>query len=316
MPPSVGSAAVRALGATLLLLAVAGCVETPAAWDGDAATPASLAADEAPTPLGLAATACTEGGGHSVHPRMFDPLPDPWVAADVLDDVGPQLLYSEVPDPTSPVPKEGNTIGNYHATVWCEGWTLDGEPLEDVVFGFVGMKVEPPLFEDAAEPATHHYLVTVIASSHEEINARLRAAGIAAISASAARTSAPDGTLRIQMWTEGNGEYDSIFRPKEVGANGATRVRLWWQEGYGHGDHASASQAADGYRPLALDLVTTGGRHHVAEGQGYFSHSGTAHHAPLPGAYGHTAALLYDGFDRTFAFGPRPDVRFPDAYDH
>lgn len=306
--------AVWLLGALLL----AGCIDTPAASDLGPASTDAATIDGALAPLGLAATSCFEGGGHSVHPRMFDPLPDPWVAADILDDVGPQLVYSETPDPTKPIPPKGDTIGNYHATVWCEGWTLDGAPVDDLIFGFVGMKVEPPVFDVGSEPATHHYLVTVIASNNEDVNARLNAAGIAAIPATAERMVAPDGTLRIQMWTEGNGDYDSLFKPKEMGDNTATRVRLWWQEGYGHGgDHGvRAASEEHGYRPLALDLVTTGGTHYVAEAQGYFSHSGTAHHAPLPGAYGHIAALMYDGFDRVFEFGPRPDIAIPEAYDH
>lgn len=304
------------LGLLLAALLFAGCVSAPSEADLGAATTEPSDA-MALAPLGLAATGCFEGGGHSVHPRMLNPLPEPWVPADIIDDVGPQLTYSEIPDPTKPIPPKGDTIGNYHATVWCEGWTLDGEPVEDLIFGFVGMKVEPPAFDVGSEPATHHYLITVIASNNEEVNARLNAAGIAAIPATAERMVAMDGTLRIQMWTEGNGDYDSLFKPKEMGANAATRVRLWWQEGYGHGAHSAQSADEEhGYRPLALDLVTTGGTHYVAEAQGYFSHSGTEHHAPLPGAYGHTAALMYDGFDRVFEFGPRPDLKLPDAYDH
>lgn len=304
----------RALAPLLAALAIAGCVDVPGA--GVAPSEAAPADTEPLAPLGLAATGCFQGGGHSVHPRMFDPLPDPWDPADVLADVGPQLVYSEIPDPFSPIPSEGNTIGNYHATMWCEGWTLDGEPVEDLVFGFVGMKVEPPVFDDASEPATHHYLVTVIATSSDEVLARLQAAGIAAIPATAARATLPDGTTRIQMWTQGNGDYDSIFTPKKMGENTATRVRLWWQGGYGgHGEHATLD-ARGGYRPIALDLVTAGGTHYAGEAQGYFSHSGTEHHAPLPGAYGQTAALMYDGFDRVFEWGPRPDVRVAQAYDH
>lgn len=297
----------------VLALLAAGCTSTPDADDATSLAAASTGGEPA-SPLGLAATGCFEGGGHSVHPIMFNPLPEPWVPADVLSDVGPQLLYSEVPDPMRPIPEEGNTMGNYHATVWCEGWTLDGAPLADVLFGFVGMKVEPPPFDVGSEPATHHYLVTVIATSDDDILARLQAAGIAALKATGEQEVLPGGTLRVRMWTDGNGDYDSIFKPQEMGPSKAARVRLWWQGGYGHGDHAA--QGAEGYRPIALDMVNAGGTHYTAEGQGYFSHSGTDHHAPLPGAHGQAAALMYDGFDRVFEFGPRPDITIAQAYDH
>lgn len=213
-------------------------------------------------------------------------------------------------------------MGNYHATMWCEGWTLDGEALEEIFFGFVGMKVEPPAFDDAALPATHHYLVTVVATDDETVLERLHAAGIAAMAATATHEAMPDGTLRIQMRTEGNGDYDSLFKPQADGEMHAKRVRLWWQstgvgdhahEGEGHVDGAHMSGA---FRPVALDLVASGGEHHVAAAQGWFSHSGTDHHAPLPGAYGHTAGVLYAGFDRTFEWGPRPDVVLDLAYLH
>ena len=301
----------RALLVALLAL-LAGCA-TPAATE-DVPAPGAPSA-EGLAPLGLAGTACMEGGGHSVHPA-FEYLPDPWEPADILDDVGPQLVYSEMPDPSYPTPTKGHTMGNYHATMWCEGWTLDGSPRDPLFLGFVGMKVEPPAF-DAGPPATHHYLVTVIATDDEDVVARLQAAGIDAMRATASRDALAQGTLRIQMMTEGNGDYDSVFRPKPMGGMTATRVRLWWQEGYqGHAGGGPHEEHGDGYRPLALDLVATGGEHYAADGQGYFSHTGNDHHAPLPGAYGHTAALMYDGFDRTVEWGPRPDIRLPTAYVH
>ena len=303
-------------GAWLLALTLlAGCVGTPAADVEPEAPPP--APDEALPALGLQGASCTEGGGHSVHPVSLNPLPEPWMPADILADVGPQLTYSEIPDPMHPVPEEGHTMGNWHATMWCEGWTLDGGPASDILFGYVGMKVEPPAF-DAGPPATHHYLVTVIATNDDTILARLQAAGFGAMKASASREDLPDGSLRIQMHTDGNGDYDSIFRPKAVGAMEASRIRIWFQstpDGHAHG-HVEGARAEGEFRPLAIDLVSTGGEHLVAEGQGYFSHSGTEHHAPLPGAYGHTAAVMYDGFDRAFEWGPRPDITLSEAYVH
>ena len=300
----------------LLLALLAGCA-TPGATEAGPEEGAPDAAAAGLAPLGLAGTSCVEGGGHSVHPASLNPLPEPWLPADVLGDVGPQVVYSEMPDPFYPVPTEGQTMGNYHATMWCEGWTLDGAPRDDLFIGFVGMKVEPPPF-DSGPTATHHYLVTVVATNDDEVLARLQAAGIEAMKATASREPLAQGALRIQMMTEKNGDYDSLFKPRPFGEMTATRVRLWWQQGYdGHGGGEGAHDAhGEGYRPLALDLVATGGEHFVAEGQGYFAHSGNEHHAPLPGAYGQAAALYYEGFDRTLEWGPRPDVRLTTAYVH
>ena len=260
--------------------------------------------------LGLAGANCFEGGGHSVHPKslweqgMVQVVPDPWVPADILADVGPQVVYSEVPDPVSPVPSEGNTMGNMHATLWCEEWTVDGEPRSDLLFGWVGMKVERPEWSD--EAPTHHYVVTVVATNDDTIHERLVAGGIHAMRITAQRTETPGGVLRIQMQTDHNGEYDSLFKPKAFGDMKATHIRLWFQR-----------ENADGtYTPTPLDLLSTGGEHLVNEGQGYFSHRGTDHHGPQGGAAGQTAALLYRGFDRVFQWGPAANVTVPSYYDH
>lgn len=304
------------LAAVGLLLAGCAAPAPPHAPGAAADTPGG--AGPAPAPLGLAGTSCIEGGGHSVHPVSLNPLPEPWLPADILGDVGPQLVYSEVPDPFYPVPTEGQTMGNYHATMWCEAWSLDGVATDPLFLGFVGMRVEPPAFDDGPE-ASHHYLVTVIATDDDEVLARLRAAGIGAMEATATREDLPDGSIRIQMTTELNGAYDSLFARKQMGEMQAERVRLWWQEGYaGHGGGEGPHEAhQDGYRPLALDLVTLrAGTHFAAEGQGYFAHTENDHHEPLPGAYGHTAALLYQDFDRAIEWGPRPDLRLDEAYVH
>lgn len=310
------------LTAVVFALLAAGCTGAPD--PEDTTTLAASAGEGVPAaPLGLAGTSCWEGGGHSVHPIAFNPLPEPWIPADVIGDVGEQLVYSEVPDVSNPIPEEGTTMGNWHVTVICEGWTLDGEPKSDLIFGYVGMKVEAPPFDNASAPATHQYLVTVIATNDDDLLTRLQAAGYAAIKATAEKVVAPDGTLRVQMRTEGNGEYDSLFRPKEMGPLEATRIRIWYQstaDGHGvHGHEPSGERrdrARGEFRPIALDLVSTGGTRIAAQGQGYFSHSGTEHHAPLPGAYGQTAAFGHVGFDRVFEWGPRPDVVLSEAYLH
>ncbi len=302
-------------GPLVLALVASGCLGTVPAADDVA--PAANSAPSAMNALGLAGSGCTEGGGHSVHPMIFNPLPSPWMPADILDDVGPQLTYSEVPDPMKPIPEKGSTMGNYHATMTCDTWTFRGEEKPDLVFGFVGMKIETPPF--GTDGPTHQYLVTVIATSDSDVNAALHDAGFHPMLASATSITMPGDWNRIQMSTDHNGDYDSLFKPKAFGEMKATHVRLWFQIPNGAADCTGHECAGDGtFTPIALDLLAQpGGRHFVAEGQGYFSHSGTNHHDPMPGAYGHTAAVQYREFERTFEWGPHPtEVRLTDAYEH
>src|ERR1051325_2409535 len=161
----------------LVMLSLAGCAApatvAPLETTGTAPAPA------APDALGWSASGCGEGGGHSVHPMMFNPLPKPWKPADILDDVGPQVLYSEVPDPTKPVPQEGSTIGNWHVTMQCKSWTWNGVEKKDLLFGYVGMKVERPPFGDEA-PAREH-IVTIVAPNDPDIVAAFHMKGIHAM---------------------------------------------------------------------------------------------------------------------------------------
>ncbi len=306
-------------GLALLLLtapALAGCLATDEPGDEEAIQPVDAASGPATDPssippsLSLTGTTCTQGGGHSVHPRevaglfeLADVVPEPWQVADVLEDTGPQVTYSEIPDPMHPVPEEGETWGHYHATLTCEQWTLDGEERSELMLGFVGPKVETPSF--ATTRADDEYLVTVLATNEEELLERLQAVGIPAMGMSAELVVEQD-LVDIRMATDGNGAYRSTYPVQPLGDRPADLTRLWAQ---GHAGN-------DTRPPIALDLTTTPGEHLVARGQGYFEHTGTHHHDPLPGARGHTAAVHYTGFDVTIDWGPRPSVSLDEVYDH
>lgn len=305
----------RALLAVPLVVAVlAGCLSAPApsveSAPAETAT-TSLAA------LDLVATGCREGGGHSVHPKEYQELPEPWVPADILEDVGPQVVWSEYVDPLNPSPDPGETFGNWHATVLCESMTFRGRALEPAFFGYVGERVERPVFDTSTGPEPdHHYLVTVVAVADDELLRAFHDAGIQAMKASATWEDIGGGFDRILMTTELNGAYDSVQSWKAWGEPTA-HTRVWFQDtgkelphgAEGHTPHMDAT-------PTSFDMWTTGGEHIVAEGQGYFSHSGTQHHGGLPGA-GHTAALGYRDFDRTWTWGPSyPDVKLTQVWDH
>ncbi len=299
--------------AVALSLLAAGCIgiddePQPEPLSQQAAEPNGIETTQ--PALGLEGTGCTQGGGHSVHPRevagawnLSAQVPDPWRVADVIEDTGDQVLYSEVPDPTTPTPQEGNTWGHYHAALTCDAWTLDGDPLEDAILGFVGPKVQTPTF--APSPAGDAYLATVIATNHDDVYERLQQGGIDAMHAQASLETQED-TVRVQMVTDHNGEYLSVYQLDQIGPYTEDRIRLWFQQENTNGT----------YTPVALDMHVDGGTHYGSLEQGYFHHSGTAHHWPLPGAYGHTPAVHYDGFDVTLTWGPAPEVAHEDRYDH
>jgi hypothetical protein len=287
-----------------LAAALAGCIAAPSPG---AEEPAPLVAEATPAMPSflLQGQGCIEGGGHSAHPKWDDYLPAPWVPADVQDDVGPVLLTSEwYFHPLEATAEE--TMGNYHATVVCEGWTLDGMALEGHVFGFVGMKVEPPAF-DTAEPADRHYLVTVLGTSDRGLHEFLHGAGFHATSASGLAEFGAGGMFHNLLDTTDHGVYESWFKAVEVG-EAPQRIRLWWQ-----------MENEDGtFSPISLDMANDAGRHLRGEGTaGYFSHLRTEDHAPLPGAVGEIYGLAYAGLDRTITLGPRyPDMKLEEAYVH
>lgn len=281
-----------------------GCV-APAGPDGGQALQESASPALSLPAFELVGTDCREGGGHSVHPRSFNQVPEPWVVADVLDDVGPQLAYSEVPDPMKPVPEEGSTWGNYHGTAVCKRWTFNGAEKPGLVFGFVGARVEDPAFL-AGPGAARNYLVTVLGTSDDEVNAAMRVAGYEGESLTGSLVSEAAVTHTL-LTTGSHGEYDTRFIPKEFGETEARTKRIWWQM---H-DHET-----DEIVPVALDLRDTPASHWIAEAQGYFGHWGTEMHGPQGGISGHTAAVLFESFDRVVTFGPRPDVKLADMYHH
>lgn len=282
--------------ALLLAVLAAGCAAPPAALDDADAAPGAASATL--PALRLEARGCLEGGGHSVHRNVPGYLPEPWVPADVIDDVGEQVVHSELGGVVL-----GPTMGNYHATVVCESWTLNGEE-RDLVLGFVGMKVEPPPFDDGTP--TKHYLVTVVATSDPDLQALLHAAGFHATLTSGEATWMPGATLHTLLDTADHGVYESAFATKPHKPMDAGPFRLWWQ-----------MENPDGtFSPIALDLRNSGGEHLVAEAQGWFHHLRTEDHAPLPGAGGWTAGLAYRDFDRVLTLGPRPDVKLQEAYVH
>lgn len=292
---------------TALLVALAGCLAAEAPTEPAAASSASAASSATGAGFELAGTTCREAGGHSAHPLFEDYLPAPWKPADVTEDTGPVLLTSEWWSHPIESLTVQETMGNYHAVVACDGWTFNGEEKPDLLFGFVGMKIEAPPFDDASAPGVRHYLVTVLGSSDEDVNTALHGAGFHATMSKGVHETTGGGWIRALLDTADHGVYESIVPLEEEGPLDEGVYRLWWQK-----------ENEDGtFAPIALDMATTGGTHLWTPNKyGYFSHLRTEDHAPIPGAVGEIPGLGYDGFDRVITLGVRPDVQLDEAYIH
>lgn len=289
----------------LVATVLAGCTAQPASQPlGTSAQPAPAAA--AAPAFELDGQRCLMGGGHSVHATSVAPqiIPEPWKVADIWNDVGPQLVYPEEPEQGPPT--EGKTWGNWHVTVTCDAWQYDDKPLDkSFVFGFVVTKVEQPPFDTG--PAGPRYIVNVLATQDQAMQMFFHEHGFHAtlIQASANEWPAP-GVYHHLLDTTDHGRYESIFDTKAAGDAPQNLTRLWWQRANGDGT----------FTPIALDLQPHGGKHLEADPNGYFSHLNTTDHAPVPGAVGNIAGLIYQDVDFTLKLGPVAPVKLDKAYVH
>lgn len=248
---------------------------------------------------------CIEGGGHSVHPKLPNYLPKPWLPADVMDDTGrPPVLTEPYAHPTQVTPQTNNTMGNWHVGVACQTTTSQGRELVNHIFGYVGMRVEAPPF-DEGQPADRHYLVTVIASNDAQVREMLHHHGIHATDTTGHTGIQTNGLFHSLLTTGDHGTYESYFQPVAAGSMPES-FRLWFQK-----------ENADGtFAPVSLDVQNEGGQRLRANPYGTFTHMDTTDHWPLPGAGGESPAVAYTGFSRTIKFGPAPNVTLEKAYIH
>lgn len=286
--------AVALLGASVLLAGCVSSVQDPVGVLSDGAAPLDLEPG-----LEIQARDCVEGGAHSTYNMdwLEGYLPEPWVLADVTEDVGPQVVTSYG------YPAMGPLAGIYHASVVCKSWTRDGEEHENLVFGYVAIRVEAPPFDDSG--IDRHYLLDVFSVGDEGIHHSLHDAGFHATVTASAAFEAVGPLIHTVLDDEGHGVYETYFKPKEMGPV-PEASRLWMLH-----------KADDGtYHPMAIDLENSGGKHIAGDGQAVFSHLRTGDHAPLPGAAGNVAALGYTGFDRVIRLGPVPEIALAEGFEH
>ncbi|HUR67850.1 MAG TPA: hypothetical protein VM370_01280 [Candidatus Thermoplasmatota archaeon] len=287
------------------LVALAGCA-SPAGTLAPAASDAGAIDGAEHAPLSLSGTGCVWGGGHSIHTmELAWIVPEPWKASDVVEDIGMQPTYSDPGEQIYGVATSG--WGNWHTNLACDSFTLDGEETP-LTLGMVLARVEPPPFDPA--PVARNYIVNVLASDNEELNARLMDAGWMSMGTTGS-LAWDDDVFHHVLATEMHGTYESLFHTSPQGSFEDKLVRLWFQK-----------QNDDGtFAPIALDMKLQGdGERAIADPEGWFTHTGTDDHVVLAGqpngAYGQIAGLVVSGIDVDLSWGPTPDVRLDEAYEH
>lgn len=257
---------------------------------------------------------CTQAGGFSTYndgtDAQFFPLPAPFQRADVRDDVGNwPVTFGTLKEPSL-----GKQFGNYHASIVCSEYTLDGTPQKDLRLGWVGMKVLPPPFDVASpdgSPVTAEYITILWSVSDPTLRAEYQAAGVPATKGQQIVVGADPttGAIHTVLDDSMHGRYESWVRYKDVGAEKDGITRLWF---------VPMDPGPDGkYHPIPIDLEDTGGHHLEAAAPGYFQHTNTTMHEPLPGAYDAALSLGYQIPARTIQVLPMPaGVGLDDYYHH
>lgn len=314
----------RAAGPILtvvLALLAAGCV-TPS---GGPLGPASTAAPSDLSGPAIEAKGCVQAGGHSSWDSTGEDenagermLPAPWIMADVSGDLDhPKLVSTLVPFPSI---GSGRMAGNYHASIVCESYVLDGKAADGPLrLGFVGIKVEPPPFDVPTADGSSivaEYLSVLWSVNDEALLDRYVDAGIHATKGATILADPEGPFLHTLLDDADHGVYESYIRYREVGEKPAGVVRVWL---------LPMHPAEDGkYHPIPIDMLDTPARHLTSDGFGTFSHMRTDDHnndtglatLPLPGVAGAIQGLAYEGFDRTITIGRDPKVGLDAAYQH
>jgi len=294
-----------------LALLASGCLGSPAPQP---TTPLAGTEDGASAPAAtgfeVALRGCTLAGGHTLYNLVtFESyLPDPWVAADVRDDVGDPLLL------TMGNPNLGHGIaGIFHAALVCDTWSLGGEEHQAFRAGFLGVRVEQPAFDPG--DGDHGYIVAVLGFDAPEVREAFVARGLHA-SEGTASVAYEGPLLHAMLDTAEHGVDDAYWLPEDAGAVPQRVVRLWMvvdASGHAHGEGPQGTLV-----PRSLDLVMGPSVKFLApQGQAYYSHTRTHDHEPLPGGYGNAAGLAFTGFDAVLRVGPAPTgVALPAEWHH
>ncbi len=287
----------------VLMVVLAGCASSPSSPADDPAPVQATPALE--TPWNLELTGCTAVSGVSVYPRAAYMAsaaspPEPFVPADIRSEVGDARVASA--NGAGWFTTGNEVAGHWHTAIRCN----------ELSWGFVGIRIEPPPFDDV--PVENNILLAVwswpadIVDEMHHIGHATKARDVLVVIDS----------IRMEMVLddEDHGVYQGYSpRGDPLPMRDALTTRFWMLMP-ASGEHNHHDQAGP-YAPIAFDMATTAFQPEVlAESLGFFAHTGTDHHAPLPGLGGNDAAVAWSGFDAAITAGPRPAVLLNETWVH
>ncbi len=285
----------------ILLLLMAGCLQLQP--DNPQEPLLDTAPDMAHAAPPLAAwTDCTTSAAIAWYPmeffREFGPQP-PFEIANIRPDIGDAILASGARnsgiDPTSPA------AGHWHVTIRCE----------DVLAGFVGVRIEPPPWDNSG--ITAQFLATSLTLPNGPLLQMV--AGHAQPTMLAEGRLTFDGTYLHALHHDSvHGRYETYGLVEHRQNEPPKTIRLWMMV-----DAYNPTSGQLQYSPAAIDLMypSTSQTYLSHDTTGQFTHTHTAMHAPLPGLSDLVVLSVTEVKDIQLQLGPTaPHVRLDQRYEH
>lgn len=282
------------------LVFLAGCTQAPVVQ-----TDVPLVPDVVEPQLRLELGGCSAAAAISIYPRddyaaTID-LPGNLTPLDLRGVIGGPHIVSA--NGAGWLRADGPITGHWHVAAQCPDTAAE--------WGFVGIAIEPPVFDD--EPAELNILTAVWAWDEGRV-ADVGAWGHATAAHSAVALD-HDAMVTMQLSDEHHGQYTSRFAAPSASTVSFESIRFWLllpQQGM-HNHHDQTGP----FDPVSYDLHL---RHMDAltsiETVGAFVHSGTDHHAPLPALGGNTMGLYWTMQDVVVSNGPRPELTLDTTWVH
>ncbi len=247
--------------------------------------------------LELGLGTCRGVGGLAVYPMdeypEVLPLPEGIALTDIRPYIGDPKVISA--NGAGWWDMRGPLTGHWHVAMQC-----------DEAWGFVGIAIEPPFGTDAPL----NFLLAVFSWEDPHL---VHDHGHATAST---EVSLDRGTafLSMVLEDEDHGRYEGTFPPPAAARPQDGLVRFWMLlPTDGHHNHHDQTGP---FTPVSFDLDATWSIAPTHDTTGFFMHSGTDHHAPLPALGGNALGISIDMTDAILTDGPRPPVQTNTTWVH
>lgn len=268
-------------------------------------------------------TGCSEGGGVSVYPSNVygNPLPDPFIPADISAEVGAALIASQ---PSIGGVMTGSRAGNWHMVVTCADGVMEtngGGPERATSYGWVASKVIPPPWDESG--IKDHYLLADLSLESVALTIILRdLAGVHTTAASQIVYDKGDDAVHHALLDDPEaGAYEMLFGATAGMDAPPLTTRYWLLAPVGdhaHEHNPRGHAQAGQYRPVGFDVVDTESKAHFVspDSSSTFTHTGTTHHGPQGAAVGNVVGVAYADFERTIRLAAMPEVTLDRTWFH